>query len=209
MYTFYLVRHGQCDVNLFADAINRIVGGRHDSPLTENGKNQASLLGNWLKEQKIDFHNIYSSTAQRTKNTAQIACIQNNFSASDIQYLNELLERNLGNLEGVYQNKIPIEEIQSFVENPWEYRPLNGESNKDTGERMKKCLEKIIKDANKGNTIGLFTHGQAINSLLKTLFTEEELNKYEYSLSIKNTSVTKLQYDEATGVWSGSVENLK
>ena len=44
--------------------------GQCDSPLTENGINQALAAKEWFKNQKIHFDSVYSSTAERACDTA-------------------------------------------------------------------------------------------------------------------------------------------
>jgi broad specificity phosphatase PhoE len=84
MLTFYLIRHAECFANLFPEEHNRIIGGRHDSQLTENGIGQATSLGRWLNEKNINFDCVYSSVALRAQNTAQIVCSQVGYSKEDI-----------------------------------------------------------------------------------------------------------------------------
>ena len=43
--------------------------GQCDSPLTENGINQALAAKEWFKNQKIHFDSVYSSTAERACDT--------------------------------------------------------------------------------------------------------------------------------------------
>lgn len=70
MTTLIIARHG----NTFAseDTPTR-VGARTDLPLVETGRLQAAALGQYLKEHQLFPDVVYSSTLQRTKETARIA----------------------------------------------------------------------------------------------------------------------------------------
>ena len=64
--TFYLMRHGQTLFNL------RIkMQGHCDSPLTELGRKQAEVAGEYLKNIEIDH--AYSSSLERCCDTLEIA----------------------------------------------------------------------------------------------------------------------------------------
>jgi broad specificity phosphatase PhoE len=63
---FFLVRHGQTESNV----AQRLQGGRSDSPLTEEGENTATALGEALSE--VHFDAAYSSELGRAIRTEQI-----------------------------------------------------------------------------------------------------------------------------------------
>ena len=63
----YIVRHGQTEKNRV-----RILQGRSDIPLNEEGKNQAGCVRDWFQSQGITFDMIYSSPLQRAIETANI-----------------------------------------------------------------------------------------------------------------------------------------
>lgn len=65
--TLYVVRHG----NTFGpdDVVTR-VGGRTDLPLVESGLNQGTKLGEYFKQQNIAPDMIFTSSLQRTIQTA-------------------------------------------------------------------------------------------------------------------------------------------
>jgi len=43
-----------------------------DSPLTDNGIRQAKMAGQWFCDQNIQFDSVYSSTAERACDTAEL-----------------------------------------------------------------------------------------------------------------------------------------
>ncbi|TGL51708.1 histidine phosphatase family protein [Leptospira kemamanensis] len=60
MSYLYLVRHGQAD---------RL--GKNYDQLTELGWNQAKLLGDYFKSQRIEFDSVYTGSLNRQKQTAE------------------------------------------------------------------------------------------------------------------------------------------
>ncbi len=70
MTTLIIARHG----NTFGpNDIPTRVGARTDLPLVQKGLEQAAALGQYLKKNEIFPDVVYSSTLQRTKETAKIA----------------------------------------------------------------------------------------------------------------------------------------
>lgn len=70
MTTLIIARHG----NTFGpDDTPTRVGAKTDLPLVEKGLEQAKAIGRYLKENELTPDVAYSSTLQRTKQTAEIA----------------------------------------------------------------------------------------------------------------------------------------
>ena len=67
MKTIYLMRHGETLFNTMD--VNQ---GQCDSPLTENGIRQAEAAKAWFDAHHVHFDTVYSSTAERACDTAEI-----------------------------------------------------------------------------------------------------------------------------------------
>lgn len=67
MKIIYLMRHGETLFNTMD--VNQ---GQCDSPLTENGIRQAEAAKAWFAAQGVRFDAVYSSTAERACDTAEI-----------------------------------------------------------------------------------------------------------------------------------------
>lgn len=78
----YVIRHGQTIIN----ARNQ-VNGHNDIGLTEDGKKQAELAAEKIKD--LEFDTIICSPLERTKETAEIV----NINKINIVYDNRLIER--------------------------------------------------------------------------------------------------------------------
>ena len=87
---FYIVRHGETEWNT-----KKIMQGHLDSPLTENGINQAANLANELKE--IEFIKVISSDLMRAYRTAKIIAVDKDIAVTSTELLREI---NLGPFTG-------------------------------------------------------------------------------------------------------------
>lgn len=88
--TFYIVRHGETEFNT-----KQILSGHSDSPLTQNGINQAKEAANRLKD--IHFDDVFSSDLLRARRTAEIITLEKKLAVKVTQVLRE---RNFGDYEG-------------------------------------------------------------------------------------------------------------
>ena len=94
----YFIRHAESEANL----IFAIICGQNiPSVLSPLGNEQAVLLGKRLKYQNIKFDYIFSSTAIRAKQTADIVLKIMNIDTSKLITTNALLEQSQGMWEGM------------------------------------------------------------------------------------------------------------
>ncbi len=85
----YFIRHAQSEANLI---FATICGQNIPSLLSRLGTEQAVLLGKRLKYQNIKFDHLFSSTAIRAKQTADIVLNIMNIDTSKLITTNALLE---------------------------------------------------------------------------------------------------------------------
>jgi len=155
---YYLVRHGE-------------KAKEHGDPgLTEMGKTQAKLTGQYFQNMNID--QILSSPLKRTMETA--LCI------SDLTHIGVDFDKNLR--ERIWE---PIPNM-TFIEflDLWEkttverdYQPPSGDSSRKAGERFKAVLDRLTKN-HKNKNIILVSHGGVIADLLRNLFPEEHIRAF-------------------------------
>jgi broad specificity phosphatase PhoE len=88
--TLYVARHGQTQWNE-----QKLMQGHKDSPLTEQGKEQARQLGQKLKH--ISFDAVFSSDLGRTQHTAEIAVAERGLAIATSELIRE---RRYGDFEG-------------------------------------------------------------------------------------------------------------
>lgn len=173
--TFYLMRHGQTLFNL-----RRKMQGHCDSPLTELGRKQAEVAGEYLKNIEIDH--AYSSSLERCCDTLEIA------TNESIPYtrLKGLKEMNFDVFEGESEDLKPLDkkDYENF------FVKYGGESLSQVKERMlKTCTEIMEKDDH--NTVLAVSHGLASLCFLSNFEDTDEMMKK----GIPNCTIFKYEYE--------------
>jgi broad specificity phosphatase PhoE len=187
-----LVRHGESEGNL-ATALSKRGDdsmftldflNRHSATwkLTEKGKQQAAIAGQWIKENisKV-FYRYYVSDYDRAKQTAAL------MGFSDAEWLKTyyLIERNWGELD-----VMPFEKRKNdFAENlrkkeidPFYWSPTNGESMPALFLRLEKILETLHRECER-QAVLLVVHGEVMWGLRYLLerMTHSQIMEFEYS----------------------------
>src|SRR5258708_1207991 len=178
MTNLILVRHGESQWNLE----NRFTGWV-DIPLSERGREEARQAGEKLKGFQFDKPN--TSVWQRAIETLNIILEvigQTNIPVEKDQALNE---RMYGDLQGLNKaetaQKFGDEQVKLWRRS-YEVKPPNGESLKDTAERVLPYYEKkILPDLKAGKNILVSAHGNSLRALVMRLdkLTGDEVVKLE------------------------------
>lgn len=158
MLRLYLVRHGQTEWN-----VQKRMQGWEDSSLTEKGVNNAIALRKKLEG--VEFAATYTSTSERTIETAKLIIEKRNLAINTNENLREI---NLGEWEGKTLDEIKDfypEQFKYFWENPALYEPVGGETFEQLINRAIKVLNYIISKHNNGNIL-VITHSVILKSLL-------------------------------------------
>ena len=209
-----LVRHGQSIWNL-----EKKFTGWVDVDLTENGKSEAKIAGQLIKQEQIEINLYFSSFQLRAKNTLKI--IQDELKDyKKIKNAWELNERHYGALTGLNKDemkqKLGEEKVHKFrrswdlrpdpldKKNP--YHPLNIETYKDIptekipdAESLKDTYERVIKFYNKeiqnniNKNILISAHGNSIRALCKYLFELDNNKISKLEIPTGNPLVIKLK----------------
>lgn len=159
--TVYAMRHGECELNHI-----KVLNGRSNSSLTEQGKLQPYVVVKKLKEKKIKA--IYTSPLKRAKQTAVIMwklMLAENKEV-DIEVLQELVEREFGVLTGKPEEEIPKysrvilngDQVKYFLDTP------GAEPYEAVCERAKKILA-LMQQKHPNEDVLLVTHGALIQCL--------------------------------------------
>lgn len=178
----YLVRHGQTLFN-----VKGRIQGWCDSPLTENGVNQAIALGKGLQD--VDFVCAYSSTSERAVDTANYIIGDRKIPLSSLKGLKEM---NFGTLEGEYEKDVLAKDgsthDKGFVE-------FGGDTIAITQKRMVETLNEIAKQHPDGNVL-VVSHGGAIMCTLLALSTVNVEYFRKTGNHIGNCSVSIIDYSD-------------
>jgi len=160
----YLIRHGETEWNRAG-----LWQGHKDSPLTENGIEQAESLAERFVKDKITFDAVYSSDLERAHHTCRI--LTTPFPGHGEQIILEpgLRERALGPLEGLtleeIKKKFPEDAARHAAGDP-QYRPEGGESWADTFARSCHYLREIVR-RHDGQRVLAVSHGGVLGMALR------------------------------------------
>lgn len=157
--TFYLVRHGQTDMNVAS-----LLQGHSNSVLTEKGKQQALQLANELKTVKFDH--IFSSDLIRAKDTADIIAVKHKLATQTTKLLRE---RAWGKLEGKPRDVLKqFDEIYQTLtdKEKFTYKSYEDiETDKEVTDRFITFIREVAVSYPRKNVL-LVSHGSAIGSFL-------------------------------------------
>ena len=154
----HLFRHGETDWN-----VEGRFQGIKVSKLTEKGVLQAKQLGNKLKN--IKFDNIYCSPSLRTKQTAFNIWPH---QKKRIQYSDELLEINLGSMEGKLYSEVKENDFSSydhFFNKPHLFSLKGAESFEQLTKRSYEIITNLS-TLNMGRRIAIVSHGAFIKAFM-------------------------------------------
>lgn len=185
MTIFYIIRHGNTELNN-----EDVLQGQIDSPLTEEGYNDAKFRAKRLKNIKFDA--IFSSDLGRTFITAHIIADSLGLTNKLIR-AKELREINYGDLTGKQKNQVMPEYLK--LKKDSKVRAPNGESHLDVKRRVVKKLYEISK-INYKNVL-IVTHNNCIRSIisetqkkdLDLFLTKKISHRFIARLEIKNNKI--------------------
>lgn len=137
--------------------------GWEDSALTEQGINNAIALGKRLEG--IEFAAVYTSTSERTIETARLVIDKRNLTINTNENLREM---HLGEWEGKTHEEVKVsypEQYKNFWGNPAHYNPSSGETFEQLIKRAIKVLNEITFKHETGNVL-VITHSVILKALL-------------------------------------------
>ncbi|MBE9540068.1 MAG: histidine phosphatase family protein [Proteobacteria bacterium] len=204
MASIYVIRHGQASF-----------GQENYDKLSPLGCRQAVVLGEYLRDCGIHFDAIYSGDLQRQRKTAELAAavqprapqhhidsgfneIQNEEQFDELlptvlknnPALQALLDTGL-NLSKDYQ-KVLKEVFNYWVSPDCPASDIQSWENFD--ETVNNALRNIIRTEGSGKTVGLFTSGGTIATIVAQVLGLSSEHVYSFYEPVINCSVTQLFY---------------
>ena len=163
MKTLYLMRHGETLFN-----VQKKIQGWCDSPLTENGIQQAKKVKEYFEREGIMFDHAYSSTSERCCDTLELI--------TNMPYtrLKGLKENFYGELEGESERlnrHLTPKDCETF------YLQFGGESSNTTRDRMATTLTNIMEKDENQCVLAVSHSGACFNYLRSVQDPMEELKK--------------------------------
>ncbi len=176
--TIFLIRHGQTDSN-----VSGLYTGWSEENLNELGYIQAHRLSYRLA--RLSLAAIYTSPINRAYTTAAIIAEPHQLN---VEVLDDLIEIQLGDWEGIYQDEIqrrwPRLWQQSRID-PSEITIPNGESFEQVKTRAIRALNTVIR-ASQDKQAAIVTHEIIIKVLIA------------YALGVTNSIYRRIEIDNAS-----------
>lgn len=162
--TIYVFRHGQTD-----DNAEYIFSGWRESNLTEEGKKQALVLAEKLKDKKID--RLISSPQSRAVETMKLV-VSKNEKAKDlpIETDERIKERSYGVFTGKSKLEIQLENPEELkkIRRTYDFVPPDGESIEMVCKRVIDFCDDLVNDLKQTrNNVAISCHGNSMRGFRK------------------------------------------
>lgn len=183
---------------------NRLSDNENYPPLNESGEDEIEKICEWLKKRAIKNDIIYSSSALRAIQSAQL--ISKVFK-KDFEVLDCLHSRKRGVWSGLtfeqIEKKYP-QMLEQLHENPCSYSPDKGETILELNKRVSKVIKKVV-DENIGNRLIIVTHPDVIQAAVSKAI--QLPPQHQAKVYIRTGSATQISYFEswASLVYSGYI----
>lgn len=173
----YFVRHGLSEAN-----VKKVFAGqKDDSPLVNEGREQAKQTANEILKEGIKIDKIISSPSIRALETAQIIASILGFNKEDIVIDNRINEYDMGSLSGT-----PWHTISSSI--------LINAENAENVNLFKNRIVECIEESNKfDENILLVSHG-GVGRMLETLKENRDPSLFYDTPIWGNASITKIDW---------------
>jgi broad specificity phosphatase PhoE len=205
MATIYLFRHGQASF-----------GSDDYDKLSELGERQAEVLGHYLRDNNVVLDAAYSGDLRRQRKTAELALasqpavVEHHIDARFDEVRNDehvehllpkLMEKDLrlqALMERGLNNSKDYQKIIEAVFTHW-VSPLCDASNiqswADYSGNASAALADVMRNEGSGKTVGIFTSGGTIATLVAGVLGLEGNQIYQFYEPIFNASMTQLFYN--------------
>ncbi|MCC6643771.1 2,3-diphosphoglycerate-dependent phosphoglycerate mutase [Candidatus Peregrinibacteria bacterium] len=160
-----LVRHGQSVWNL-----ENLFTGWTDVELSEQGRAEATAAGKMLAKYPCDV--LWTSVLKRAWDTLDLMVAETGWKAPVVK-TQALNERHYGDLQGLNKaetaKKFGDEQVHLWRRS-YDVRPPNGESLKDTVDRVRPVLENcILPSLAAGKNLVVVAHGNSNRAMIKMI----------------------------------------
>ena len=159
----YIIRHGETDLNK-----QRLLQGRYNSQLNEQGRQQARDCAAWLKARGISFDRVYASPLDRAMETAHLAT---GVAREDIVPEERIVEIAFGPYEMQSYEKLDDTMMAYFRDPVHTPAPEGMETIEELVARVGSFMEDlkaVAKDPSL-DSIAVVTHGVSIRTIMAYL----------------------------------------
>lgn len=193
MHFFTLLRHGESGGNS-----KGVLQGQLDYPLSPAGEKQAENLAAFWKSRGINFDLISSSPLQRTSQTAQIIAEK---LKVPLEYDPLWKERNFGQLQGVFIDKISKRDPPIDFFHPYQPIGSKGESQLDLYTHASQAIQNILRLP--AGSYLIVSHGGILNKTLYVIMgITPQAHDHSPIFHFNNTCYVQLRYNSVSCQWA-------
>lgn len=173
----YFLRHGQSQANA-----DHITAGHLESPLTPLGRHQAAQAAQTIVAQRLHFDAILCSPLGRTRQTAAIITSAIGFPPQKVIYLDDLIERDCGDLEN-QPTELYVHASEAVSVRRWHVEPIVAMQKRAL--RIKAFVDHNYTDSDR---VLIVSHS-GFGKMLRIVFTGQKLGTYDKSEHLPNASL--------------------
>jgi broad specificity phosphatase PhoE len=188
----YLLRHGETDWN-----VQRRLQGSIDTPLNENGLNQARLWRPYFE--RLTLAGIYCSSLARAMDTAWLA------TGRSACIIREFNERGFGVWEG--ECWVELEKTVSEFDERWNdnvFCPPGGESRHDLFARVDSAMASILSEHAADDEVLIVAHGASGHAIMSTIL-HHPIEARGSLPPLKNAQLTIMDVATGKGILVGQL----
>jgi phosphoserine phosphatase len=193
MLEIILVRHGETAWNA-----GETFRGKKDVPLNETGLKQAQLLGEYLRDEKIDI--IYSSPLSRAVKTAEAVAAPHEL---EVKIVNNLSDMDFGEWEGLTLAEVQecYEEVyRDWMDTPEQVKIPGGETLQDVEDRAVPFLQEAVARLGEGKLV-FVSHRVVLKVIICNLLCLG--NAGFFNVKLDNAAITRFVFDGSRTVLTG------
>ncbi|MBC7981517.1 histidine phosphatase family protein [Candidatus Parcubacteria bacterium] len=173
----YFIRHGQSEAN-----VRRVFAGqKDDSPLTEEGRNQARLTAQALKDKNTIIDKIVHSSLKRAEETALIIATELGYNIEDLEIDNRITEYDMGDLTST-----PAREVTS--------RQLIVAPNAENVDDFHNRIHDFVEEIKHSNENILVVSHAGVGRMLEIMKTKGDKTLFYDLPSYPNASINELDW---------------
>jgi 2,3-bisphosphoglycerate-dependent phosphoglycerate mutase len=193
VYHIFLLRHGRSLGNE-----NGFLQGQQDTPLTDEGREQARRLAERWSEDKVHFDLILTSPLSRASETAGIIAQK---IGSPVETDALLMERNVGNLSGAPVDRREQLFSQPDISSPYRSFGGDGEGDWQLFLRAGQVLTSLMQ-RDPGSYL-LVSHGGMLNQLMHAILGIPPAARHKgVGFGMQNTGWSHFEYNLDAHHWS-------
>ncbi len=172
---------------------NRLFDDESYPALNALGRFEMDRISKWVKNKGLKIDKIYTSSALRTVQSAEIL---SKICSHDFEIIPQLRSRIAGVWSGMtfddIEQKYP-HMLEEYHKNPEHYWPEGGETTVELNKRVAETLNNIV-EQNLGKRIIIVTHGDVIQSAVANALSIPPCNQFK--VYIPTGSATQISYFE-------------